>query len=283
MKKTIYLTVLSLVTVFCIIIGSIYHISGWIGFGLDNVFNFITGDTDSSLSRRNRVTYSENINKFNKIKIDTDAMNINIKEGDVFHLEYNCLENREPQFEVSGNTLDIKQPSARGWLRNHFNYKCDMTITIPSGTVMDSADITTDVGSLNINNTECKDFNAETDVGNIGIKSCTFEYSEINSDVGNIEISSSELGKTNIETDTGDIDITKCGFKDIDIYNDVGNVELYNNKINITNYTVDLSTDLGSIKVNGEKHKRSFYQAASGSSDTYNISIETDIGNIKFD
>ena len=102
MKKTIYLTVLSLVTVFCIIIGSIYHISGWIGFGLDNVFNFITGDADSSLSRRNRVTYSENINEFNKIKIDTDSMNINIKKGDIFHLEYNCLENREPQFEVSG-------------------------------------------------------------------------------------------------------------------------------------------------------------------------------------
>ena len=67
------------------------------------------------------------------------------------------------------------------------------------------------------------------------------------------------------------------------IYNDVGNVELYNNKIDISNYTVDMSTDLGSIKVNGEKHKRSFYQKAPGSSDTYNITIETDIGNIKFD
>ncbi len=281
MKKTVYLTILSLVTVFCIIAGSIYHISGWIGFGLGGFFNFITGGDSSS--SRNQVTYSEDINSFNRIKIDTDVMNINITEGQTFHLEYDCLENREPKFEVSGNTLDVKQESARGWLRNHINYKCSMTITIPSGTVLESTDITTDVGNININNTECKDFKTESDVGNIEIKSCIFEYSEIESDVGNIETSSSDLGITNIETDTGDIDITTCEFKDMQIYNDVGNVELYNNKIDISNYTVDMSTDLGSIKVNGEKHKRSFYQKAPGSSDTYNITIETDIGNIKFD
>ncbi|MCI9080249.1 MAG: DUF4097 domain-containing protein [Lachnospiraceae bacterium] len=281
MKKTVYLTILSLVTVFCIIIGSIYHISGWIGFGLGGIFNFITNN-DDSYNKRNQVEYSEDIKNFNNIKIDTDAMNIYIKEGNSYHLEYNCLESREPQFEVSGSTLEIKQPSARGWLRNHFNYKCELTITIPSGTALESADIITDVGNININNTKCKDFKAESDVGNIEIKSCAFEYSEIESDVGNIETSSSELGNTNIEADTGDVDVITCEFKDIEIYNDIGSVKLDNNKIDISNYTIDLSTDLGSIKFNGNKHKRSFYQVASGSSDTYKITIETDIGSITF-
>ena len=282
MKKTVYLTILSLVTVFCIIIGSIYHISGWIGFGLGNIFNFISDDNSSS-SRRNNITYSEDIDEFDSIKIDADAMNINIKEGNAFHLEYNDPESRKPSFKVSGNTLDIKQPSARGWLRNHINYKCDLTITIPSGTVLENSDIVTDVGDININNTECKDFKAESDVGNIIIKSCTFEYSEIDSDVGDIETSLSDLGRTNIETDTGNIDITTCGFNDMEIYNDVGNVKLYNNKIDISNYTVDLSTDLGSIRVNGEKHKRSFYQKALDEADNFKITIETDIGNINLD
>lgn len=282
MKKTVYLTILSLVTVFCIIAGSIYHISGWIGFGLESIFDFISDD-DISSSRRNNITFSEDTDTFDSIKIDTDVMNINIKEGNAFHLEYNSPESRKPSFNVSGNTLDIKQPSARGWLRNHINYKCDLTITIPSGTVLESSDIVTDVGNININNIECKDFNAESDVGNIIIKSCTFEYSEIDSDVGNVETSSSNLGRTNIETDTGDIDITTCEFKDMEIYNDVGNVELYNNKIDTSNYTIDLSTDLGSIKVNGEKHKKSFYQQAPDTADNFKITIETDIGNIKFD
>ena len=282
MKKTVYLTILSLVTVFCIIIGSIYHISGWIGFGLGNIFNFISDDNSSS-SRRNNITYSEDIDEFDSIKIDADAMNINIKEGNAFHLEYNGPESRKPSFKVSGNTLDIKQPSARGWLRNHINYKCDLTITIPSGTVLENSDIVTDVGDININNTECKDFKAESDVGNIIIKSCTFEYSEIDSDVGDIETSLSDFGRTNIETDTGNIDITTCGFNDMEIYNDVGNVKLYNNKIDISNYTVDLSTDLGSIRVNGEKHKRSFYQKALDPADNFKITIETDIGNINLD
>lgn len=283
MKKTIYLTVLSLITVFCIIAGSIYHISGWIGFGLDNFFNFIS-DNGSSISRSyDQETYAKDLDTFSKIKIDTDVMNINVKEGNTFHIEYDSPENRKPEFNVSDSTLEVKQQSARGWLRNHINYKCDMTITIPSGTVLDSADITTDVGNIHLDNIECKDFKLESDVGNVDIKSCTFNYSEIESDVGNIEAASSDLGNSNIETDTGDIDITTCAFKNIDIYNDIGNVGLESSKINTSDYTIDLSTDVGSVKYKGEKHKKSFYQAASGSPETYKITIETDIGNISFD
>ena len=53
--------------------------------------------------------------------------------------------------------------------------------------------------------------------------------------------------------------------------------------LEMLNYTVDLSTDLGSIRVNGEKHKRSFYQKALDPADNFKITIETDIGNIELD
>lgn len=41
MKKTAYLTTLAIITVACIILGSVYHIGGWVGFGIGTFFDFI--------------------------------------------------------------------------------------------------------------------------------------------------------------------------------------------------------------------------------------------------
>ncbi len=42
MKKTAYLTTLAIITVACIILGSVYHIGGWVGFGIGTFFDFIS-------------------------------------------------------------------------------------------------------------------------------------------------------------------------------------------------------------------------------------------------
>ncbi len=282
MKKTIYLVILALVTVFCIIIGSVYHISGWIGFGLGNIFSFISDDANNG-SSHNNITYSDELDEFNRIEIESDAMNITIKEGSSYHLEYDCPDYRKPEFEVTGSKLKFKQPPAKGWFRNHYNDKSKMTVTIPSGTVMDSIDISADVGNTSVNNIKCDSISLETDVGNAEINSCTFEKTDIESDVGNIEISQSALGKTSIDTDTGNVELDGCGFGDVEIYNDVGNVTLNSSSTDLSNYRISLSTDLGSIRYNGEKQKKHFYQEASGASASYSINIETDIGKIIFD
>lgn len=282
MKKTVYLAILALVTVFCIIIGSVYHISGWIGFGLGNLFSFISDDANNGSSGHNNVTYSEDLDAFNRIEIDSDVMNVTIQEGAAYHLEYDCPDYREPEFEVTGSRLKIKQSPAKGWFRNHYTDKSKITVTIPSGTVLDSTEISTDVGNAYINDIQCSDFSIEADVGNIEINLCTFERSEIESDVGNIDINKSTLGRTNIDTDTGNVNLDECGFGDLEIYNDVGNVTLDSKDIDLSNYKIDLSTDLGSIRYNGQKQKKHFYQEASGTSASYNITIETDIGKITF-
>lgn len=280
MKKTAYLTTLAIITVACILLGSIYHIGGWVGFGIGTFFDFLSFNDDSknSGSKWNYVTYSENIDTFDKVEIDTSVMNITIKEGNNFHLEYDCVEYLKPDLSVKNGIFKLKQPSKPRWGRNN---KCSMTLTIPSGTVLSTTDITSDVGDININTTESTNISIESDVGNINIESCTFETSEIEGNVGDIDINKSVLGKSDMETDTGDIDIKDCEFKDIEIYNDVGNVDL-NTISDISNYNIELTTDIGSINFNGNKQKKHFYQAASGSSETYRIYIETDIGDISF-
>lgn len=283
MKKTLYLAILAGITTICIIVGSIYHISGWFGMGwfggngiIENIFSFV--DDNDSERDRSKVTYSDDLEEFDKIDIDTSVMDITINTGNSYHIEYNCKAYLKPDISVKGKTFTLYQPSVKWWGRNN---KCSMTLTVPSGAVLDNMDISSDVGDIKIYNTGSENISVDADVGNITLESCVFESSDIEGDVGNVKINSSNLGNSNIETDTGNINIDSCEFKDIDIYDDVGNITL-NTNVDLTNYEIDLSTDMGSIKYKGEKQKKYYHQSASGTSTHYNINIETDIGNIIF-
>lgn len=288
MKKTLYMAILAVVTVVCIIIGSVYHISDWFRNGLfegygghgifDNIFSFIYDDDDTKRDR-SKVTYSDDLEEFDKIEIDTDIMDITINTGNTYHLEYDCVASRKPDFSVKGKTFTLEQLEKRwAWGSNN---KCSMTLTIPSDTVLSNADISSDVGDIKIYNIESRYAKVDADVGNITLESCTFESSDIEGDIGNIRINSSNLGNSNIENDTGNISIDSCELKDIDVYNDIGNVTLSTN-VDLSSYEIKLSTDMGSIKYKGEKQKKYYYQSASNVSDHYSIEIETDIGNIIF-
>lgn len=281
MKKTVYLVILSIITVICIIIGSIYHITGWIGSGLNGLSSFITGDgTVSSKYDSSRKTYSENIDAFDQIEIETKVMDITIKTGDTWHLEYDCIGFLEPDVDVKSGKFRLKQPSSiPRWHRN--NNHCDMTLTIPSSATLNNIDITSDVGNITINNTSCKNLTIEADVGDITLGTCSSGTTDLEADVGNITASMSELGKSDIETDTGNIDISGCGFKDIDVYNDVGNIN-FSTDSSLDNYDIELASDIGSVRFNGIKQKKHFYQSASDTSVPYNINLETDLGNITF-
>lgn len=284
MKKTLYLTILAIVTVICIIIGSVYHIAGWFGnmwFGghsiLGDIWGFITDD-DSSRRDRSHVTYSEDLSAFDKIEIDTSVMDVTVNTGDTYHLEYDCLAYLKPDMSVKGRTFSLEQPEVR-WPGS--NNKCSMILTVPTGTVLNSTDISSNVGNISMYNIESGDITVDADVGDITVESCSFESSDIQGNVGNINARTSNLGKFSAETDTGDIKIETCEFKDIDIYNDVGDVKLDTNNIDISGYEIDLSTDVGSVHYNGKNHKKYYYQPASGSS-SYSIEIETDIGDVIF-
>lgn len=275
MKKTKYLAILAIVTVICIIIGTVIHITHWFGYGFSNLFSFVS----STKLDHSRVTYSENISEFNEIEIEASVMSITIKPGDSYSLTYDCVKYLEPDFKVKGNKFTLSQPSVP-----HFggsNNKCNMTLTIPAGIVLNNIDILSDIGNIKINDSNSSNIKLESDIGNITLENCKFENSEIQCDIGNIKLNTCSLGDSELENDTGNINVSECEFEDLDAYNDVGNVE-FKTSLTLDNYDIDLLTDIGTIKFNGEKQKKHFSQKASNTSDAYELNIETDIGNIIF-
>lgn len=73
MKKNIYLIIITIITVVCIIAGSLYHIGG---FALD-LFDNLIPHSDKSLG--NVCTKELSVDEFSNLIFDTTISNINVK------------------------------------------------------------------------------------------------------------------------------------------------------------------------------------------------------------
>ena len=247
--KKVYIATLSVVTVLCIIVGTLAHVGGWF-----SIFPF-GGDSSGSLD------YAEDQPEFKSLKLEADVMSVTIRRGDKYHISYKASEKMAPKIKLKGDTLVVTQ-SSRGF--NFFfdgNKKCELTLTIPEGVQLADADFDLDVGSLKMADLSVDHMKITTDVGNMEMNSCTGNRLEVESDVGNIDIRSSEFADTEIDTDVGNVYFAATG--------------------DLSRYALALATDIGKVTVDGNSYKRHFSQTASSTSDGHRLTVETDTGSIE--
>lgn len=84
MKKNIYLIIITIITVVCIIAGSLYHIGGF-ALGL---FDNLIPRSDKSLG--NVCTEELSVDEFSNLVFDTTISNINVKTGDSYMVYTNA-------------------------------------------------------------------------------------------------------------------------------------------------------------------------------------------------
>lgn len=273
MKKTIYIVTITIITVLCIIGGSIYHILGWMG----SIFDFGDWSWGGSFLDHSRVTYSEDLPDFEEIHLDCSVMDITIETGDTFHLSFDCVAYLVPDVNVIDGTLRLKQPSVPhfGGSNNH----CDMTLTIPSDVALSTSNISLDVGDIRLSDiTFQKKCTIKTDVGDLRIQNCTFADAELESDVGDIRLEDSELITSEINADVGDVKLTECTFGYLNISGDVGDITVESGS-DLSEYPMEFSCDFGNVTVNGRNHKRYFSQ--DGSLTKSGLYLENSVGDIK--
>ncbi len=268
MKKTIYLTILTIVTVVCIIFGALYHIGGF--FSNITFFNFLGGNLD-----RSPINYSEDLDAFEAINLDTNVMDITIERGEGYHLSYNCEKYLEPEFEVKNNTFTLSQPDVSSPVFNISSNKCSMTLTVPSDVYFTKIDITSDVGAVSIEDIGAKTAIFQADVGDLTLDTCAFSDTNITADVGDITSLNTDLGNATISADVGDIELNDATFESLDLSNDVGDVDL-DCATKLSNYQIELSTDVGDVTVNGKNHDKDYSRDGNGEK----LTIENSTGDI---
>lgn len=257
MKKNLYLTILTIVTVCCIIFGSVYHILGWGLSFLDALFDspHFSSERESAGStvKSDRIELDD----FTSIDADVNVMDLNIEAGDRAAISYSCSSKLKPKYRVEDGTLYLTQNSVRTtWWGNN---KCSVTVTVPAGQYYELFDINADVGDVDIANISGSQLVLSADVGDIDITRCTF-------------------GDIDIQADVGDVDVRDCEFSVLGIDNSVGDICVVS-AISLSDYAIDMSTSIGEVEFNGRDCRRSYSQ--DGASAKQSVTLSNDTGDIE--
>lgn len=306
MKKAIYLVSISVITIINVIIGTIYHTSG-VEFGYGFPWGFPWGmwsedddvimDKDYVNVEGAKVTSIKNddgritadtvaLDAFDSVEMNLRVMDVTVVAGDEAGIRYECSKAKyAPNIIVADGVLVVKQRNDKlGWGSNIKN--CKLTLTVPEGTEYKEFAISTDVGDVKLESISGEKLILDADTGDIKVTDCSFERTEISDDTGDIKLLSCKLGASEISGNTGDILLSDCDFgnhlENMNISTDTGDVTVEGCP-DLDMFETDFSTDIGEVKVNGEKYKKHYSEDAVLSSSTENNSrftISTDTGDI---
>lgn len=257
MKRTTYVIILAIVTIFCIIFGAyinLKHSAGGIkkaGKAVSKAFtrDYLDADDDDDLfdyddyddddDDDDAMEFdSEALSAFDVVSVEGSVLALVISRGSSYSIDARYNNPRlQPEYSLNNGRLRISQK--RKIRRLVGNSKCKVTITVPYGVTLDKLDVDVDVGA--------------------------------------IELSGFDVDTASISTDVGAISVNRVDFKDMVIKSDVGavSIELLDD---VEKYDINASSDIGSIVVNDESVKRRYNQAGSNGK---RLKLNTDVGGIE--
>ena len=261
MKKSVYLIILAVVTIFCIIFGAFINLR-FAGRGFNKVKKAITksiedgfdydSDTDIEFDDdfedifdddddydENTIGFdSKTLEAFDQLVIDASVLGVIVERGTSYSITAKYNNSRlKPEYSLKDGRLYITQRVKR---RNFVgNNTSKVVVTVPYNTSLDKIDIDIDVGA--------------------------------------VEMSGFDVDNANIRTDVGAVAVSKLDFKDLVIKSDVGAVavELLED---VTKYDISAKSDVGGIQVDNASVKRRYSNEGTNGK---KLRINTNVGGIE--
>lgn len=256
MKKNIYLVIISILTVGCIVFGTVYHtrniksnlfdFRNWINIGKGISIEWEGEDGKDGLDGNEERSFkstkvngeiSEFLPEFNTIDLNANVMSVKIVKGSGFKLESTFNRSYlEPKFEVKDGVLKIVQKSGKNTVGNN---NANTIIYVPGYKFLEEIDVKVNVGEIQIEDIAGKSCEIETNVGEILLEKVDFENFDLKANVGEIVIDM------------------------------VGNLD---------DYSLDLKSDIGEVVVNGRDYKRNYNSRGSTKK---SIEAKSNVGEIE--
>lgn len=233
---TLYLIIITIITAICIIVGVFgrtFHMKGKTPLG--KVFT----KAGPSVSEEMKTE------AFDTVNIELDLGEIVFEEGDDYFVSYAFPEKIKPIIKVSGGALTITQQEGNILNLEDFS-DCKLVVTVPAGTELNSIDISTDMGDIDVNKIFAQSVTVSSDMGEIDFQECDFVTLSADSDMGDIKMEDSTLTSADVESSMGEVKMVAVTCDNLTVSVDMGDIELegeFNH--------VNAKTDLGEVEENG--------------------------------
>ena len=257
MKK--YINILTIVTVIAIIVGSVIHLASCSqNGGIGHLSYEFSSDSGDSKKTKFGEVYDKD---FSNIEISMALVEIDVKEGTVFSVDYEGKDKYKPIVKTDSNTLVITNSDREFAISSIGSQnKNKLSVTIPKGKEFDKAKIESVMSEVEIETINAKNLEIEVPTGEVRINNAKGE-------------------SLKAEVVKGDLTMN-ADFKDLDILSTLGNVEI-DLAQDVSKYNVEASSELGNIECGELKAKGA--TATSQNGDLGNIKIECAMGNVKID
>jgi len=268
------------------------------GASFTSVFDGLSSNDDYTLE--DTVTYTETLSS---IVLDLETRNVEITSttDDFISIDYYSKEDDTWLFDFNSGVLEITQDEPSGifnwfsWTLPTSNY-LDVIITIPEAYSFD-VDVKTNTGNVSVIGFDTlNEVSLVTDTGKLVVESIDADSIYLESDTGSLKVKDVEVvtditldtstGDANIDNivcdllsvdiNTGSIDINDVVANQLDLDTNTGSISIEG--VVLINRTLRLSTDTGSVKVNGNDQGNT-YNLILSDSDFY-INADTNTGSI---
>lgn len=266
MRKA-YLSILWIITVICIIGGTIYHVGGLVQFAGNNILDYVTGGGIKKEQAGPVVSGEYDLAVENdRVAIDVDGsyLDFTLQKGDSWGASYSSVEWLKPEMDVTeadGVTkFTFTQPdiSVKN-LNKYYNLNSSLTITVPENVSFTDLNITLNLGDLDMTDVKADQVELNLDLGDLDVENCNVGTFTSNMDMGDTTIKKTEFKNADINASMGDIEVTDSEFKDMKLTADMGEITV-KSAVSLDDYRIDADVSMGDVKVNGKNYSDDYSQ-----------------------
>ncbi len=223
------------------------------------------------------------IERFDRIEIDSHYATVIFSPSDDYYIEYDVSADSDTPYFIKDGTLYFSDNTHFGINFNFNDNKKDEYITIyyPKNASFEMITAELDMGSIYIADIAIQSLDLDMDMGSLSIDNCSVDNLSSNLDMGSAIIMDCTIGNADFELDMGNLDMTATyisGSMTADLDMGSADIELISKGQNRGYYGLDLSCDIGSVRLNNTDHGKEYH--ASGSPI---INISCDLGSISVD
>lgn len=201
-------------------------------------------------------TYNEEVESFTNVEVQVNVLDVYIQSGDKYEVNIECDERVKPELEINDNTLILKS------LKNVKNLPSDIKnvcyITVPADISLDSINMNSDIGDVQLDNILAQNSILTVSIGDIIVNNSDIQILGIDAPVGDVTLVDTKFDNIQAQVDAGDIQITTTE--------------------NLSDYSFDIQTAIGDININDREYEENYTKT--GSTDKQ-IKVISSVGDVK--
>ena len=279
MKKNVYLTIITIITVLAIVLGVLWRFTPLTGISPPWEHTERSSEDSDRDLRITKTWGAQELGDCQSIHLSLDAADVVLETGGQSEIRFEGNEKIMPEVRAENGQWTVKQKEKKTYFTDvqdlYENNR--LVITVPEGSLQELVELDADAGNVDMKGLHVQTLSIEVDAGDLDLEKMEIQKLVLDVDAGDIDVLDTTFTEGKIDADMGNVKVMNGVFNDVSVDLDAGDVEIHS-AVSLEDADLNLNVDMGEIRVNGQSSGKAFQQQ--GASGT-RLSVAADLGDIQ--